>query len=181
MRVIAGCARGMRLEEPGGLPVRPTLDRVREALFSILGPRLEGAHFLDLFAGTGANGIEALSRGAASAVFVERNPSAAALVRRNLAKTGLHGSGRVVLLDVPRELPLVRIGETRFDIIFADPPHDFGDWTGLLAGLSNADLAAAQGLVVFEHEPRALVPEQSVPWTRTRMARYGRTALSFFS
>lgn len=181
MRVIAGRARGVRLEEPGDLPIRPTLDRVREALFSILGPRLEGAHFLDLFAGTGANGIEALSRGAASAVFVEHNPLAAALIRRNLAKTGLHGAGRVVLLSIPEELPLVRLGDVRFSIIFADPPHDFTALAELPEAIGDSNLLASQGLVVIEHEPRAVLPERAGPLTRSRMVQYGRTALSFFS
>ncbi|HNR29815.1 MAG TPA: 16S rRNA (guanine(966)-N(2))-methyltransferase RsmD [Candidatus Hydrogenedentes bacterium] len=181
MRVIAGRARGVRLEEPGDLAIRPTLDRVREALFSILGPRLPRAHFLDLFAGTGANGIEAISRGAASATFVDSHPRAVALIRRNLAKAGLHTDGRVLLLSVPEELPLIRRGDTRYDIVFADPPHAFNDFAGLLDGLAAGDLLAAQGVVVLEHDPRAAAPDAVGGLSRYRMARYGRTALSFFS
>lgn len=181
MRIIAGCARGMLLENPGNLPVRPTLDRVREALFSILMPRLEGAAFLDLFAGTGANGIEALSRGAKTVTFVECDPRMVALIRRNLAKTRLHADARVLLARIPDGLAALSGTGQTYDIIYLDPPHDFGPLAPLLDGVGAAELLSAQGMVVLEHATPAVVPERSGTWTRARQARYGRTTLSFFA
>ena len=119
MRVIAGRWGGRRLQAPPGDATRPTSDRVREALFSVLGPRVGGAHVLDLFAGSGALGIEALSRGATSAVFVERDARAAATINRNLDALGAEG-------DVRRQdaLRFLASGEGPFDLVFCDPPYD---------------------------------------------------------
>ena len=118
MRIIGGRARGRKLRRPQGLSLRPTPDRVREALFNILGSEVEGAAFLDLYAGTGAVGLEALSRGAATAVLVEKDPAHAGLCRDNLADSGLEG-GRV--LEMPAARALQRLGgqRARFDLIYA--------------------------------------------------------------
>lgn len=181
MRVIAGQARGLVLEAPGNLPIRPTLDRVREALFSILMPRLEGAHVLDLFAGTGANGIEALSRGAVSATFVDADPRVIALIHRNLATTRLHTTARVLLGRIPEELSKLADGEHQYDLIYVDPPHDFGALPPLLERIHGARLLAIQGMVVLEHATNAVVPHCVASWACVRQAHYGRTTLSFFS
>lgn len=180
MRVIAGHARGVVLEHPGALPIRPTLDRVREALFSILMPRIEGACFLDLFAGTGANGIEALSRGAALATFVDADPRAAALIRRNLAKTRLHAAARVLAARIPEELNKLADAEHPYNLIYLDPPHDYGPLTPLIERVHDTGLLSTQGMVVLEHATGAVVPPCAGTWTRLRQARYGRTTLSFF-
>ncbi len=143
MRVIAGEYRGRRLKVPPGVRTRPTADRVRESLFSILGD-IAGLRVLDLFAGSGALGIEALSRGAASAVFVERDRAAAALVQANLDALGLADRGRVVRLDVLRWLE----AGSPVDVAFADPPYSFASWpvvaervaAGLLVAESNREL-----------------------------------------
>ena len=120
MRVVAGAYRGRRIEAPRGRATRPTSDRVREALFSILGG-IDGARVLDLFAGSGALGIEALSRGAAEAVFVDSDARAAAAVRRNLDALGI--DARVHRRDAFSWLDGARAGEEAFDIVFADPPY----------------------------------------------------------
>ena len=181
MRVIAGIARGIRLEEPGDLPVRPTLDRVREAVFSMLTGRIEGARFLDLFAGTGANGIEALSRGAATATLVDSLPKVSALIRRNLAKTRLHPNARVLLLDLPQNLHHACDPAGPYDLIYADPPHAFTDYDALLAAASDAKLLASGGWLLLEH-PASLPPsEAGHGFTQVRQRRYGRTMLSVFS
>jgi 16S rRNA (guanine966-N2)-methyltransferase len=170
MRVVAGSARGRRLEGPTGGATRPTTDRVRESVFNALGSRLDltGARVLDLFAGTGALGIEALSRGAASAVFVEADRAAAATIRRNLAATGLAAGAEVVAQRVTAWLRQVPAGEVPYDVAFCDPPYDFDDWTSLLA-----DLPAR--LAVLESNRPVVAPG----WTVTRERRYGTTFVTF--
>ncbi len=178
MRVIAGTARGIPLLPPHkSLPIRPTLDRVRESLFSILGTRIEGGRFLDLFAGTGAHGIEALSRGAAEAVFVDGDARALKLVRDNLVKTRLERGAVCLKLRLPAQLPALR---GPFAVAFADPPYEFDDYSGLLAGLSEHHLLAEGGLFVLEHARKNSPPEAQGILLRTRQAHYGDTTLSFY-
>ena len=122
MRVIAGSAGGTRLKVPRGMAVRPTSDRVKEALFSILGARVCETVVWDLFAGSGAIGIEALSRGAAECVFVEKNRRHLGMINENLARTGLAGRARLIGLDVGKALSLLSREERQADLIFLDPP-----------------------------------------------------------
>jgi 16S rRNA (guanine966-N2)-methyltransferase len=179
MRIIAGTARGVRLAQPKGRDIRPTLDRVREAFFSIIGPALPGCRFLDLYAGTGANGLEALSRGAAHAELVESDKIARALIAENAAKTKLGAGLRVHALNLPeglRRLP----HEAPYDFIYADPPHSYTDFVELLALIEAADLLAPGGTIVLEHATRTPAPEDTGRLVRTRTATYGETTLSFF-
>lgn len=185
MRVIAGTAKGTRLAAPKGREVRPTLDRVREALFSILTPRIEGARFLDLFAGTGANGIEALSRGAASATFVDNDSRSLDVVRRNLEATHLAGKAQIRRLDLPRGLSTLSREGVRYDVVFIDAPfglaRDNPDAYGqLLEALSAAALLAEDGIVVVEHDSGVSLPASIGALTCFREARYGGTALALF-
>jgi 16S rRNA (guanine966-N2)-methyltransferase len=172
MRVVAGSARGRKLVAPRGRDVRPTTDRVRESVFSMLESLggLEGARVLDLFAGTGAMGIEALSRGAEAATFVEREPAALAAVRANLASTALTG-GEVVRGDALEFVGRAGAGGGGFDVVFCDPPYAFTAWEGLLDALGRL----AIGLVVAESA-------QSLPtvsgWDVVRHRRYGTTVMT---
>jgi 16S rRNA (guanine966-N2)-methyltransferase len=151
MRVIAGTHRGRRLATPTGLETRPTSDRVREALFSILGP-LDGERVLDLFAGSGALGIEALSRGAGSALFCDNSPAAARAVRSNLQALGLHAE--VVCDDARRVLRDAHAGGATYDLVFLDPPYrDAEQWATELSVLVPAILAP-DGRVVSESDRR---------------------------
>lgn len=179
MRVIAGTARGIRLEAPKGLDVRPTLDRVRESLFNILGARVPGGRFLDLFAGTGANGIEALSRGAAHAVFVENDPRALRVLRANLEHARLADHAQVHKGLLPAALDRLR-GQAPFDIIFADPPYNACDFKELFDAIERNRLLAAQGLLVVEHAARHPLPERLGSFQHSRTTRYGEAALFFF-
>lgn len=179
MRVIAGEARGIRLVSPApNMKIRPTLDRVRESVFNILGPRLPGARFLDLFAGTGANGIEALSRGAARAVLVDADPGALALAEENLLHTHLKPKGICIRLRLPGELSRLT---PPFDVVYADPPHEFEDWAGLLTEVDRCGLVAPDGRFVVEHDGRLSLPEETGTLRRIRQVSYGKTTLSFFS
>jgi 16S rRNA (guanine966-N2)-methyltransferase len=170
MRVVAGTAGGRRLEGPTGPGTRPTTDRVRESVFNALVSRvdLDGARVLDLFAGTGALGIEALSRGAAEAIFVEADRTAAAAIRRNLAATGLASRGHVVTQRVEAWLRGVPAEQEAFDIAFCDPPYQFDDWEALLARLPAR-------LAVLESDR----PVGAPGWAVARERRYGTTFVSF--
>jgi 16S rRNA (guanine(966)-N(2))-methyltransferase RsmD len=178
MRIIAGSAKGARLSSPADLPIRPTLDRVREALFSILMPHLENAHFLDLFAGTGANGIEALSRGAAQATFVDADLRALNLVRENLLHAKLERGAECLRLSLPKDLERLR---GPYDIVFADPPYEFAAYPALLEGLDAHRLLAPDGVIVIEHGRLSMPPETAGGLNCYRRAHYGDAHLSFYA
>jgi 16S rRNA (guanine966-N2)-methyltransferase len=180
MRIIAGQARGLRLEAPKTLHVRPTQDRIRESLFSILTPRLDQAQFLDLFAGTGANGIEALSRGAATATFVDHDERSLQFIKRNLARASLKEKGHVRRLLVPEQLGRLVEGDP-FDIVFADPPYKFTHYRKLLTKLLEERLVSDAGVIVIEHARRAELPEAVDGWSQTRQNTYGDTRLTFYA
>ena len=170
MRVVAGTARGLRLAAPRNDGIRPTGDRVREALFNALHSRgaVEGATVLDLFAGTGALGIEALSRGASHAVFVECSRTHAALVEANLATCGFSDRAAVVVADARTWLAA---NPGPWDLALLDPPYAFDGWPALLAGLD-------AGLVVVESD-REIEPAPG--WHVGRVRRYAGTVLTLLS
>ena len=179
MRVIAGSAGGLQLDVPNS-GVRPTMDRVKAAIFSSLGDQVIGARVLDLFAGTGALGIEALSRGAASALFVEENPAAVKTIERNLARTKLEG--RVRPQDVFAFLRASHAPEP-YRIVFADPPYEKtksgGQFTQLLLDSSQlAGLLEPSGVFVLEKRPAEKMPSTPL-WEVIRARRYGATEVLF--
>lgn len=149
MRVIAGKAKRMMLKTVPGMDTRPTTDRIKETLFNMLQEELYGCRFLDLFAGSGGIGIEALSRGAAEAVFVEKNRKAAECIRQNLEFTRLNQQARVLTMDVFQALARLE-GETPFQIIFMDPPYDHELERRVLEILAKSSLADENTLVIAE-------------------------------
>jgi len=173
MRVIAGEFRSRRLKSIPGAATRPTPDRLRETLFDILAPRIAGATFLDAYAGTGAVGIEALSRGAAHAFFLERNRAALEAIRENLAALGLERRATVVTGPVLLTLPRQHAG-----IVFLDPPYELErEYSAVLETLGET----APELVVAQHSTRLALAGQYGALARTRTVRQGDNALSFFS
>ena len=174
MRIIAGTCRGRRLASPTWPGVRPTSDRLRETLFNILAPRIVGARVADGFAGTGAVGLEALSRGAAQVVFIEQDRRAVALIERNAASCRMEGRYTIECGDVAAVL---RRRAAVFDLILLDPPYDQMDLSGVLTVA--ADRLTAGGLVVLEHAARRHVdaPARLQP---LRVVRSGDSALTFF-
>lgn len=178
MRVIAGTARGVRLESPKDSKVRPTLDRVRESLFSILGESVLDVGFLDLFAGTGAIGIEALSRGAAHAVFVESAANHIALVQRNLEKAKLAAKARTVRCSLPDRISAV--GGT-FEIIYADPPRMFTDYQTLVEAIQKNGLLAESGRIILETAAKRPLGDVLGSYTAVDSRRYGDTQLTIFT
>lgn len=153
MRVIAGTARSMPLRTVKGMDVRPTTDRTKETLFNILMPRIPGCRFLDLYAGSGSIGIEALSRGCASCTFVEKNRIHQNLILENLAFTHLEKNARLIRGDVDSILSRIE-GDEPFDVIFMDPPFNQELEKGTLTYLSKSDLLAEGGVIVVEASPK---------------------------
>ncbi len=178
LRVIAGSAGGRRLRSLPGLEVRPTLDRVRQAVFSSLGEAVQGARCLDLFAGTGAVGIEALSRGAGSAVFVDSSRRCCEILRRNLEDCGLGGRARVIESDWESALRELRRPGEAFDIAYVDPPYSRTGEAPVLE--ATAGLVAPDGCLLFEHLLRNTPPERAGNWVRGRTAPYGQTAVTWY-
>jgi 16S rRNA (guanine966-N2)-methyltransferase len=185
MRIIAGKYRSRILKSLKGLALRPTSDRLRETLFNVLGPGVSGARFIDLFAGTGAIGIEALSRGAAEVVFIENHPPAVNLIRRNLASLEI-GSGFTVLSAVALSgLELLQSRPKRekpaYDYVFLDPPYAAAEeYVRVLEFLGSVDLLASGGIVVAEHHRKFDLPERAGALQRVRVLRQGDAVLSFY-
>jgi 16S rRNA (guanine966-N2)-methyltransferase len=175
MRVIAGSRKGHRLVAPRGLETRPTSDRVRESVFNLVGP-VEGARVLDLFAGSGALGIEALSRGAAGAVFVEHDADAVRTIERNLDRLRLTGA-RVIRGDVLRTIAQEATAAAKYDLVLVDPPY--GMLTDIQPRLARhlPLLLAADGLLVVETDART-EPELPLPVRTSR--KYGQTRVTLF-
>ncbi len=177
MRVITGSARGRRLKEPEGQETRPTTDRVKEGLFSAVQFAIPGRKVLDLFAGTGQLGIECLSRGAESAVFVDSRPQALALVRENLRRTDLENRARVAQGDA---LAFLDAAPEGFDLIFLDPPYGGGLLEGAIERIVKRDLLLPGGILSAEHPadaPPILLPP---PWGTGRTYRYGKIAVTLW-
>lgn len=147
MRVIAGVARSLPLKTPGGTKTRPTTDRIKETLFNMLQSRIAGAIFVDMFSGSGGIGIEALSRGAAKAYFIENDPKALACIRENLQFTKLDKSGMIINTDACASI--ARIEEVA-DILFMDPPYDSGQDVAVLQLLSHASCIDEETLIIVE-------------------------------
>jgi 16S rRNA (guanine966-N2)-methyltransferase len=178
MRIIAGLFGGRRLHAPKGAAIRPTSDRVREAVFSIIGPTVEGAEVLDLFAGTGAMGLEALSRGASRAVFVDQSLHAVRLIRSNIERCNASDRVRVIHESVEHAIRrLAGQGET-FDLIFLDPPYSKSPIQKTLLGLG--DLGRSGTVVVAEHYSKTPLPIQVEEWLQTEERKYGDTAVAFY-
>lgn len=176
MRVIAGTRKGQKIAAPRGRDTRPTSDRVRENVFNLVGP-VDGARVLDVFAGSGALGIEALSRGAASAVFVERDPDAVRTIERNLDKLQLTGEARIVRGDALTALDREAAAGAKYDLVLVDPPY--GMLTEIQPRLARhlPSLLTADGLLVVETDAR-VKPELPLPLRTSR--KYGQTRVSLF-
>ena len=180
MRILAGELKGRRLTTPRGDTTRPTADQVRIALMDTLMPRLGGARFLDLFAGAGGVGLEALSRGAAHATFVERDPRAIAALAENIRTLDLEPRTSVVRGDVARQLERLAGEGRRFELVFLDPPYATDDGERALAALGDGALLAPQGIVIAQHlTKRRPAPECGV-LRAFRDRRFGETTLTFF-
>ncbi len=182
MRVIAGSARGTRLVAPRGMLTRPTADRVREALFSIIQSRYElnGAHVLDICAGTGGLGIEALSRGAASCCFVEKSREAIKCLKQNLLTTHCVERATLLEMDLLKALPLLAGRDRRYTIIFFDPPYASDLYSTVMLKLSSLELLALEGVFIAESATRNILPDLVGNFVKVDRRIYGDTSLELY-
>ncbi len=185
MRVIAGTFRSRQLKSLKGLALRPTSDRLRETLFNILADRIAGSRFVDAFAGTGAVGIEAISRGASEVVFIENHIPAATLIQKNLDSLEIHSGAKILALDALHGLQRLstahKSGAQAFDIVFLDPPYAASDdYHRVLSFLSDATFLSDGSLVIAEHSRKFDLPERFGNLERVRVLRQGDASLSFY-
>src|ERR1700745_547934 len=182
MRIIAGRFRSRQLKSLKGLALRPTSDMLRETLFNILGPRVEGSRFLDLFAGTGAVGIEAISRGATSATFVENHHAAVRLIRENLASLEINVEARIIASAVAPALTKLQSERAApFDFVFLDPRYaNEKDYEATLHALENSSLIAGSTIAIAENPKSFELPASLGQFERGRVLRQGDAALGFY-
>lgn len=178
MRVITGTARGRRLKSLEGMDTRPTTDKVKESIFNIVQFDVEGRRVLDLFAGTGQLGIEALSRGAAHCVFLDMRRDAAALCRENIALCGFEGTARVHQGDY---LAFLSACGEKFDLVFLDPPYAAGMLEKALEMIAKIDIMSTNGIIVCESSLEHVLPELAAPYEKGKDYRYGKTKITLYS
>ena len=181
MRIISGTSRGRKLVTPKGHSLRPTSDRVKESIFSILGEEVEGKFVLDLFAGTGNLGIEALSRGAKKAIFVEKGRQALRLIQRNVAQVGLEGQVEIIPRDANRAIGILKGKGEIFDLILMDPPYEKGLIKRTLIKLNSHPIYHTDSILVIEHDRREPLPDLLEGWNLVRERRLGDTVISFLT
>ena len=178
MRVIAGEYKGRKLEPPLDFSVRPTTDKVREALFDIIMGDIEGAVFCDLFCGSGAVGIEALSRGASFCWFSDRDRDSVRLTKTNIISVGAKEKSRVINGDYKKALRKI---EGKVGIFFIDPPYEAGLYESCLSQIELLDLLTDDGIIITEHDSRQEMPEKHGVFQKIKVKRYGRTVLSIYA
>jgi 16S rRNA (guanine966-N2)-methyltransferase len=181
LRIISGSLKGKKLHSIQGVTIRPTADRLRESIFNILSFRVHKAMVLDLFAGTGALGIEALSRGAESAVFVDNNPRAIAVIKSNIKSCCFEKHAHIIRWDIKKKLNcLVTIGRT-FNLVFLDPPYNRGMVKPALLNLEYTRSVEKGSCIVVEHSPLEPIPEDLFIFEIADQRRYGKTLVSFLT
>ncbi len=181
MRIISGTSKGRKLVTPKRYSVRPTSDRVKESLFNILGGEIEGKVVLDLFAGTGNLGIEALSRGAKRVIFVEKGRQALRLIQTNLNQFGLGDQSEIIPKDVNRAIGILKQRGECFDLILMDPPYEKGLIQITLIKLNTHPIYHGDSILVIEHDRREPLPRLPEGWNLIRQQKIGDTLLSFLT
>jgi len=181
IRVIGGTLKGRRLYTIRGRQIRPTVDRTKESIFNILAERVRGAHVLDLFAGTGALGIEALSRGAASAVFIDNDREAGQIIKANLKLGRLEDRSKCITWDVTKNLDCLNAMSRAFGLILLDPPYNRDQVNPALTVLHRSGAMRTGALVVVEHARREPILEGQIPMTLIDQRRYRKSLVSFLA
>ena len=177
MRVISGTARGRRLKEPANYDIRPTTDKVKESIFNIIQFEIEGRRILDLFAGTGQLGIEALSRGAASCVFVDESNAAIKIVGENVKSCGFEKQAEILRSDA--QSAVARLG--KFDVILLDPPYYTDLLNTVLSKIIEFDILKVNGIILCESRAEAVLPEVTAPYKVRKEYKYGKIKLTLFT
>ncbi|MGI6092971.1 MAG: 16S rRNA (guanine(966)-N(2))-methyltransferase RsmD [Veillonellaceae bacterium] len=181
MRIITGSAKGTRLKTPRGMETRPTSDRVKESVFNILGPFIANTNVLDLFAGTGNLGLEALSRGAASALFIDKSSASVNLVRDNIDLTKFNDRAVVLKSDVFYGLDWLIKENKRFELIFCDPPYNKGLVEMVLTKIDTSNILSVEGIIVVEHSNHEQIRGEFNQLKVKRTEKYGETLVSFLT
>jgi len=180
MRVVSGSARGCKLSSPEGMDTRPTTDRIKETLFNILSPEIYDCSFLDIFSGSGGIGIEALSRGAKKAVFVENSQSAYKVIEANLEKTRLKNKAEIIRADALKAVEMLRAKNEKFDIVFMDPPYMKNFAWPVMEAIRDGGLLSKDGIIIVEESSEAQIPEIK-GYEMYRTKDYKTTVMSFWT
>ena len=181
MRVIGGAYKGRNLRTPKGLAVRPTSDRLRETLFNILAPVIEGSRFLDICAGSGAVAIEALSRGAARVVFVDVSRRSCAVIEENLAQIGISHGADIINRDALAAIKRLEAESEEFDIIFFDPPYESELYSQAMKLIASSGILSGEGVVVVEHRAKTPPESEFGDLRAYREVRQGESSLAFYA
>lgn len=182
MRVIAGSAKGKRLKAPSGKETRPITDMIKEALFNVIGADIKGARFLDLFAGSGSVGIEALSRGATEVVFVDNSPAAVRIIYENLDNCGFEDLYEVYCNDVLRAVTILNKHAAKFDYIYIDPPFTVeGIFMDVMKRLDQADILDPQGSIIIRTRRHKELPAALTRLNKYRFNYYGESAIHYYA
>lgn len=181
MRIITGIARGRKLASPEGENTRPTSDRVKESLFNIIQVQVPGAKILDLYAGTGNLGLEALSRGAQHCTFIEKDKTAYRVLRQNIEGIKFHEMSESFNQEASTALKILSKRGLKFDIIFLDPPYGRGMVESSITSISSLGLGEEECLIISESDLGDNIPEKIGDYTRNRTEKYGRTVISFWN
>lgn len=181
MRVIAGTARGKKLKTPEDQNVRPTLDRVKEDIFNILGPAIRGAQVLDLFAGSGALGIEALSRGADSCIFVDKDKKSCNLTKYNLGETRLADKAQILQMEAEAAIKKLATEGKCFDYIFIDPPYHLGKTQSLLQNIQKCHIIQENTCIIVEADKKETMPEKIDGLIKIREKVYSSTRIALYA
>ena len=180
VRVTGGALRGRRLSPIQGLAIRPTTDYLRESIFNILADRVEHAVVLDLFAGTGSLGIEALSRGASAAVFVDKAPQATKTLTRNISGCSLEAKSTILKRDILKGLNFLKSIGLAFDLVFVDPPYDKGFVERTMRHLGRAQAISDEASIIIEHSIREILPDKMARFICADQRHHGKTLVSFY-
>ncbi|AEE96196.1 16S rRNA (guanine(966)-N(2))-methyltransferase RsmD [Mahella australiensis] len=179
MRITGGMAKGHKLSGPKSAGVRPTADIVKEALFNILAPYIDETVFLDLFAGTGSVGLEAMSRGAREVYFVDNKRQCVQLIKSNVSLLRMSDKAKIILADAIAAVDLLSRKQVRFDIIFMDPPYEMGYISKVLKAIVSADILNRSGILVVQRSKREALGLADVGWSTYKERAYGDTILDF--
>ncbi|AOZ94177.1 16S rRNA (guanine(966)-N(2))-methyltransferase RsmD [Paenibacillus crassostreae] len=180
MRVVSGSAKGRPLKSVPGIGTRPTTDKVKEAIFSMIGPYFEGGTVLDLFAGTGGLGIEALSRGMENAIFIDMDPKSVETIRANLKATRLESQAEVFRNDAERAIKVLAKRELLIDTVFLDPPYRLKNADELLQQMHERSLLQHHATIVIEHDSKFEYPDKFSQFNCVRKALYGESAVTIY-
>jgi len=181
LRIISGELKGKKLFSPKGIKIRPTADRIRESIFNIIAPRIPDSFVLDLFAGTGALGIEALSRGASFVIFMDADKDALSVIEKNVAACRLQGRIIIIRADITKNNFTLNDGHSPVNLVFMDPPYNKNLIKPALTNLSASRLLQNNALIIIEHAVTETLPEYIQEYKISDQRRYGKTLVSFLN